>query len=89
VSKAQTDTLPRYLTTLEAAALLRLSHRTLEKHRLYGTGPEYRKLGGRVLYATADVLAWAESGAQQSTTDPRNHPAPAKSLAPVPGKRTA
>lgn len=78
MSETKTDSLPRYLTTLEAATLLRLSPRTLEKHRLYGTGPEYRKLGGRVLYATADVLAWAESGAQQSTTDTRSHPAPAK-----------
>lgn len=74
----KTKALPRYLTTIEAAALLRLSPRTLEKHRLFGTGPEYRKIGGRVLYAAADVLAWAESGAKRSTSDPRIGPSPAK-----------
>ncbi len=39
---------PRYLRTQEAARFLGLSERTLEKHRTYGTGPAYRKLGGRV-----------------------------------------
>ena len=42
---------PRYLRTQEAARFLGLSERTLEKHRTYGTGPAYRKLGGRVVYA--------------------------------------
>ncbi len=36
---------PRYLRTKEAAEFLSLSARTLEKHRTYGTGPAYRKLG--------------------------------------------
>jgi predicted DNA-binding transcriptional regulator AlpA len=35
----------RYLRTPEAARFLGLSGRTLEKHRTYGTGPTYRKLG--------------------------------------------
>ena len=38
---------PRYLRTAEAARFLSLSGRTLEKHRTYGTGPAYRKIGGR------------------------------------------
>ena len=42
---------PRYLRTPEAARFLGLSDRTLEKHRTYGTGPAYRKLGGRVVYS--------------------------------------
>jgi len=37
---------PRYLRTPEAARFLGLSPRTMEKHRLYGTGPLYRKLFG-------------------------------------------
>lgn len=65
------DTLPpRYLRTPEAARFLGLSGRTLEKHRTYGTGPLYRKLGGRVVYAIADLQAWAESGVRSSTSDP-------------------
>ena len=39
---------PRYPMTKEAGSFLGLSPRTFEKHRVYGTGPVYRKLGGRV-----------------------------------------
>ena len=39
---------PRLLRTPEAARFLGISLRTLEKHRTYGTGPIYRKIGGRV-----------------------------------------
>src|SRR5262249_474664 len=41
---------PRFLRTPEAARFLGLSGRTLEKHRTYGTGPKYRKIGGRLGY---------------------------------------
>ena len=54
----------RYLRTPEAARFLSLSGRTLEKHRTYGTGPAYRKLGGRVVYALEDLKAWADRGAK-------------------------
>ena len=52
-------TLPRFLRTPDAAVHLGLSARTLEKHRCYGTGPIFRKLGGRVVYAIKDLDAWA------------------------------
>ena len=61
---------PRLLRTTEAARFLGLSGRTLEKHRVYGTGPTYRKIGGRVVYAVSDLQAWADLGAQSSTSDP-------------------
>lgn len=69
---------PRYLRTPEAARFLGLSDRTLEKHRTYGTGPAYRKLGGRVVYALEDLQAWADRGTKTSTSDPGHgtvHPA--------------
>ena len=59
----------RYLRTAEAGRYLGLSGRTLEKHRTYGTGPRYRKFGVRVIYALSDLEAWADAGAQVSTTD--------------------
>ena len=59
----------RFLRTPEAARFLGLSGRTLEKHRTYGTGPAYRKLGGRVVYAVEDLQAWADLGAKSSTSD--------------------
>jgi predicted DNA-binding transcriptional regulator AlpA len=60
----------RFLRTPEAGRLLGLSSRTLEKHRTCGTGPRYRKLGGRVVYAENELLAWADAGLRLSTTDP-------------------
>ena len=69
---------PRYLRTKEAAVFLSLSPRTLEKHRTYGTGPGYRKLGGRVVYAIEDLQAWVARGAVTSTSDPRGCVLPAK-----------
>jgi predicted DNA-binding transcriptional regulator AlpA len=61
---------PRYLRTPEAARFLGLSGRTLEKHRTYGTGPRYSKLGGRVVYRLDDLQAWVDRGAKTSTSDP-------------------
>ncbi|OZB11132.1 MAG: DNA-binding protein [Rhizobiales bacterium 39-66-18] len=69
---------PRYLRTKEAAVFLSLSPRTLEKHRTYGTGPAYRKLGGRVVYSVEDLQAWVARGAVTSTSDPRGTVLPAK-----------
>ena len=69
---------PRFLRTPEAARFLGLSGRTLEKHRTYGTGPAYRKLGGRVVYAIDDLQAWADRGLVTSTSDPRSAVLPAK-----------
>lgn len=69
---------PRYLRTPEAARFLGVSGRTLEKHRTYGTGPRYSKIGGRVIYTVADLQAWAERGSKYSTSDPGGetiHPA--------------
>ena len=60
---------PRYLRTPEAARFLGLSGRTLEKHRTYGTGPRYSKIGGRVVYKLDDLLAWVERGLKTSTSD--------------------
>lgn len=61
---------PRYLCTKEAARFLGLSRRTLEKHRTYGTGPRYSKLGGRVVYSMDDLQEWAHRGLKTSTSDP-------------------
>ncbi|WP_336810134.1 helix-turn-helix transcriptional regulator [Bosea sp. MMO-172] len=62
-----------YLRTPDAGRYLGLSGRTLEKHRTYGTGPAYHKLGGVVVYAIADLDGWAARGAVTSTSDPRGN----------------
>lgn len=77
----------RYLRTPEAARFLGLSDRTLEKHRVFGTGPMYQKLGGRVVYKMADLTAWAKSGRRKSTTELRlKHISPTKRRVDTAGK---
>ena len=67
---------PRYLRTPEAARFLGLSGRTLEKHRTFGTGPAYRKIGGRVVYRVEDLQRWADQGLRISTSDPGDRAGP-------------
>lgn len=64
------STNPEFLTTEEAAAFLRLSPRTLEKQRVLGGGPRFRKFGARVVYAGVDLRAWADGRAYGMTSDP-------------------
>ena len=66
----QHDIPVRFLRTPEAAQHLGLSSRTLEKHRVYGTGPCFLKLGGRVVYRVEDLQTWAARGVRTSTCDP-------------------
>lgn len=61
---------PEFLTTDEAAAFLRLSPRTLEKQRVLGGGPRFRKFGARVVYAAVDLRTWADGRAYGMTSDP-------------------
>lgn len=78
---------PRFVRTPEAARLLDLSPRTLEKHRCDGTGPIFHKLGGRVVYAVSDLHAWVAAGARQSTSEAApNH---RSSDTPPPGRVAA
>ncbi len=84
---AGNDSIDRYLRTQEAARFLGLSARTLEKHRTYGTGPVYRKLGGRIVYAPEDLRAWADRGIRHSTSDPGTdivYPAKRRDNCPAP-----
>ena len=58
-----------YMGTREAAALLALSPRTLDRYRVTGKGPEFHKFGSRVRYLRADVEAWAAARRRSSTSD--------------------
>ena len=66
-SVSQTSSL---LTTKEAAAYLRLSHRTLERYRVTGEGPRYLKMGRLVFYRREDLDHWLETRSRRSTSDP-------------------
>jgi hypothetical protein len=67
---AQSAQPARYLTNNEAATFLRLSPRTLEKQRVIGGGPRFRKFGRRVMYAIVDLETWADARSFEMTSDP-------------------
>ena len=66
----QTET---YLTNNEAAELLKISPRTLERLRVTGTGPNFLKVGigkrSRVLYKHSEIVEWLEKNSHQSTSE--------------------
>jgi hypothetical protein len=54
--------------TESAAKLTKLSPRTLEKWRILGEGPAFRKFGRKVVYSERDLEAWAEGQRRNSTS---------------------
>jgi hypothetical protein len=60
-----------FLNNDEAAQFLNLSPRTLEKQRVIGGGPRFRKFGRRVLYAVTDLKVWANERTCETTSDPQ------------------
>lgn len=58
-----------FLTNGEAAQHLKLSPRTLEKLRVIGGGPRFRKFGHRVIYARSELDAWAAARTCETTSD--------------------
>jgi predicted DNA-binding transcriptional regulator AlpA len=61
----------RLLNQREAAVVLRLSERTLERFRLTGGGPVFVKAGRRVLYREPDIEEWIASRTRASTSATR------------------
>jgi predicted DNA-binding transcriptional regulator AlpA len=56
------------LTQRQAAALLCLSERTLERFRVSGFGPKFVRLGKSVRYRSGDVETWLSSRVVSSTS---------------------
>jgi predicted DNA-binding transcriptional regulator AlpA len=58
------------LTQKDAASLLSLSTRTLERLRCVGGGPRFVKMGkGSVRYSIADLEAWVASRTIANTSE--------------------
>lgn len=57
-----------FLNTAQAAFYVGLSQRTLEKMRVVGGGPLYRKHGRYVRYHIDDLDAWSNGRAKASTS---------------------
>lgn len=60
-------TMRQFLTTAEAADLLRLAPQTLNKWRCIGGGPSYLKIGGRVVYDRGALIEWARATRREHT----------------------
>jgi len=58
-----------FLTVAEAAQYLRLKKRTLDNMRWIGTGPKFRKHGGRIFYHKDDLMEWSKNSRRQSTSE--------------------
>lgn len=56
------------LVTPEAARVVGLSPRTLEKYRTAGRGPAYLKLGRIVRYELRELEAWMDARRVSSTS---------------------
>jgi excisionase family DNA binding protein len=56
------EMLNEYLTTEEAAQVLKVGKSTLEQARLTGSGPSFVKFGKRtVRYRMDDIIAWGKT----------------------------
>jgi len=67
---AKTHGVADLLTEREAARLLCLSIRTLQKWRLCGRGPSFLKLGHAVRYEPAEIERFLAVARRASTSDP-------------------
>jgi excisionase family DNA binding protein len=57
------------LNQKQAAHVLGVSVRTLERHRVSGTGPRWVRLGRLVRYRQSDLDGWVESNLRTSTSE--------------------
>ncbi len=69
VDEGKKEAEPPFLNTVEAAAWLRLTKNTLEKMRVQGRGPIYRKHGRYVRYHIEDLVDYSAANKRSSTSD--------------------
>lgn len=57
-----------FLNAREAGDFLRLKKRTLDNMRWTGTGPSFRKHGGRIFYHIDELKEWSLATRAKSTS---------------------
>jgi hypothetical protein len=67
----------RVTPAMAAGMVDRLSVRTLERHRVAGTGPRRARLGRLVRYRQCDLTEWIENNLRDSTSQTATHERPA------------
>ena len=63
------DQVEGFLTTREASDFIKIAVPTLEGFRVNGGGPVFVKIGRRVVYAKAALLAYMNDNTRTSTSD--------------------
>src|SRR5207247_10268785 len=58
-----------FLTEGQLADLLKVSKRSIQRWRVEGRGPRFRRHGAAVRYALSDALAWSERHSFGSTSE--------------------
>jgi len=58
-----------FLNTDQAAFYIGLSRRTLEKMRIKGGGPAFRRHGRYIRYHIADLDEWSRTNSRRSTSE--------------------
>jgi len=66
----------RHLNQIELAARWNISHRTLERWRWAGEGPQFIKIGGRVVYRLEDIEKFEADQLRTSTSGQPSHAVP-------------
>jgi hypothetical protein len=61
--------MPRYLTTAEVAGICRTSPETIRFWRYVGKGPQWFKVGRKVLYDAAAFETWLKEAQQDGATE--------------------
>ena len=61
------------LNQKQAARVLGLSVRTLERHRVWGTGPRFVRLGRLIRYREYDLKEWVDRNSRSSTSEMARH----------------
>jgi hypothetical protein len=59
-----------HLNQIELSRRWSISPRTLERWRWIGQGPQFLKIGGRVIYRLADIEAYEAEQLRSSTVQP-------------------
>ena len=61
--------LREFIRPREAAAILRVSVRFLDRCRVRGGGPAYFNFGNRIVYARGDLAGWAAARRYRHTAE--------------------
>lgn len=59
----------KFFSVSEVSDYIGISESTLNKMRMNNTGPEYQKIGGRIIYDKKKILSWVESKSSPEKTN--------------------